>query len=152
MQAAESTSRRMGKDKTTSRGSAAAAGGMSGGGDGNDAALSEACRVLADIAEPPTMKRAFDTTLSVALLESQLSALESKTGLAMVTRDPRSGRARALTLTGWSAIAGIAAMVVLVLVGGTYAYKRYTGEPLDSTTVVLKSRPRYNRVASGGTD
>lgn len=91
------------------------------------------------------MKRAFDTTLSVALLESQLSALESKTGVAMVKRD-QAGHAQALTLTGWTAIAGVAAMVVLVLVGGTYAYKRYTGVPLDSTTVVLK-RQRYNRVA-----
>lgn len=104
--------------------------------------------MLADVAEPPNMKRAFETTLSVALLESQLSALESKTGLPMVKRD-RAGHAQALTLTGWTAIAGVAAMVVLLIAGATYGYKRYTGVPLDSTTVVLKSRPRYNRVAAG---
>ena len=101
--------------------------------------------MLADVAEPPNMKRAFETTLSIALLESQLSTLESKTGLPMVNRD-QAGHAQSLTLTGWTAIAGVAAMVVLMIVGGTYIYKRYTGAPLDSTTVVLKSRPRYNRV------
>jgi Golgi apparatus protein 1 len=130
-QAAESTSRKVVKEPA---GSPAA-----------PPQLSDQCKVLADVAEPPNMKRAFETTLSVALLESQLSALESKTGVAMVKRD-QSGHAQALTLTGWTAIAGVAAMVVLVLVGGAYAYKRYTGAPLDSTTVVLK-RSRYNRVA-----
>lgn len=108
--------------------------------------LSEECRVLADVAEPPNMKRAFETTLSVALLESQLPALESKLGLHMVNRD-QSGHAQSLTLTGWTAIAGVAALVLVIIAGGTFVYKRYTGVPLDSTTVVLKSRPRYNRVA-----
>lgn len=129
-QAAEATSRKVVKEPT--------------GSPTAPPQLSEECKVLADVAEPPNMKRAFETTLSVALLESQLSALESKTGVAMVNRD-QSGHAQSLTLTGWTAIAGVAAMVVLVLVGGTYAYKRYTGVPLDSTTVVLKRR--YNRVA-----
>lgn len=131
-QAADAAGRKIGKDKP---GSATA-----------PPQLSEVCRVLADVAEPPNMKRAFETTLSIALLETQLSALESKTGLPMVKRD-QTGHAQALTLTGWTAIAGVAAMVVLAIAGGTYFYKRYTGAPLDSTTVVLKSRPRYNRVA-----
>lgn len=130
-QLVESSSRKIGKDKVTPT---------------TAPVLTEECRVLADVAEPPNMKRAFETTLSVALLESQLSALESRTGLSMVNRDT-AGHAQSLTLTGWTAIAGVAALVVLLLTLGTYAYKRYTGIPLDSTTVVLKSRPRYNRVA-----
>ncbi|KAF8068300.1 hypothetical protein HT031_001987 [Scenedesmus sp. PABB004] len=77
--AAEGTSRKMVKEPA---GSPAA-----------PPALGEACRVLADVAEPPNMKRAFDTTLSVALLESQLSALESKTGLPLLARDRRGRRA-----------------------------------------------------------
>lgn len=108
--------------------------------------LTDECRVLADVAEPPNMKRAFETTLSAALLESQLSSLESKTGLAMLNRD-KKGNAQSVTLTGWTAIAGMAAMVVLVIAGGTFAWKRYHGMP-DATTVVLKSKPRYNRVAT----
>jgi Golgi apparatus protein 1 len=110
--------------------------------------LTDECKLLADVAEPPNMKRAFETTLSVALLESQLSSLESKTGLPLLNRD-RRGNAQSLSLTGMTAIAGMAAMVVLVAVGGTYAWRQYKGVP-DSVTVVLKSagKPRYNRVAS----
>eukprot|EP00775_Hariotina_reticulata_P012795 gene12795-12923_t len=110
--------------------------------------LSKECRMLADVAEPPNMKRAFETTLSAALFESQLSALGSKTGLSMLNRDSQ-GRAQSVTLTGGIAVAGIAAMVVLVVAGGTYAWKQYSGVP-DATTVVLKSRHRYNRIGTIG--
>jgi len=106
--------------------------------------LSDQCRMLADVAEPPNMKRAFETTLSAALLESQLSALGSTIGLPMLNRDSQ-GRAQSVTLTGWIAVAGIAAMVVLVAAGGTYAWKQYSGLP-DASTVVLKSRHRYSRI------
>ncbi len=110
--------------------------------------LTSACRALADVAEPPNMKRAFETSLSVALLETQLGALESRTGLPLVTRDG-AGVARSLTLTGWTALAGVAAMVVVAVAGGMYAWRRYTGVPTDATTVVLKTkgRPRYARIA-----
>lgn len=134
MQVAESTNRKIVKDSA------------------KDATptLSDACKLLADVAEPPNMKRAFEASLSVALLESQLSRLESSTGLAMIQRD-QQGHAQAVTLTGWTAVAGIAAMVVLVIAGGTFAWRRYHGVP-DATTVVLKSRTGYRRVATNGDD
>lgn len=132
LQAAETTSRKIVKDAPDSPSA--------------PPQLSEQCRVLADVAEPPNMKRAFETTLSVALLESQLSALESSTGLSMLNRD-RKGNAQSVTLTGWTALAGMAALVVLAMAGITYAWKRYHGVP-NAATVVLKARPRYNRVAS----
>ncbi|WIA10935.1 hypothetical protein OEZ85_011100 [Tetradesmus obliquus] len=134
LQAAEATSRKIVKEAP--------------GAPGSPPQLSDECKLLADVAEPPNMKRAFETTLSVALLESQLSSLESKTGLPLLNRD-RKGNAQSLSLTGWTAIAGMAAMVVLVAAGGTYAWRQYKGVP-DSVTVVLKSagKPRYNRVAS----
>ncbi len=93
MQAAESTGRKSLKDPAAPA----------------PATLTDTCRVLADVAEPPNMKRAFETSLSVALLESQLSVLESTTGLNMLSRD-RAGAARGVTLTGWTALAGVAAM------------------------------------------
>jgi Golgi apparatus protein 1 len=144
MQAAEAaTSRKMGPERPALAAAAPAGAGSSA------PPLSEGCRVLAEVAAPPSMQRAFDASLSVALLESQLASLEAKTGLSIVKRDPHSGKAQALTLTGWSAVAGIAAVVLLALAGAAVGYKRYRGVPLDSTTVVLKSRPRYNRVGSG---
>lgn len=132
LQAAESTSRKMVKDTPSSPSA--------------PPQLNEQCRLLADVAEPPNMKRVFETTLSAALLESQLSTIEDKTGLPMLNRD-RKGNAQSITLTGWTALAGMAALVVLAIAGITYAWKQYHGVP-DAATVVLKARPRYNRVAS----
>jgi len=90
--------------------------------------LSDKCRAIVDIAEPPNMKQAFDASLSVVLLQSQLSAVEGATGLTMMARD-RFGQPRAVTLTGWTAVLGMAAMVVLVLFGASFAYRKYRGIP-----------------------
>jgi Golgi apparatus protein 1 len=54
-----------------------------------NAKLSPQCAILADIAEPPNMKQAFDTSLSIALLKSQLDVIDSATGIPLVTRDRR---------------------------------------------------------------
>lgn len=51
------------------------------------ALLSDKCLPLVDVAEPPNMKQAFEAGLTVALLQSQLSAVESTTGLTMLKRD-----------------------------------------------------------------
>ncbi len=51
------------------------------------AVLSDKCLPLVDVAEPPNMKQAFEAGLTVALLQSQLSAVESTTGLTMLKRD-----------------------------------------------------------------
>ena len=53
------------------------------------AKLSDKCYVLADIAEPPNMKQAFDASLSFALLKSQLDKIDSATGIPLVRRDRR---------------------------------------------------------------
>ncbi len=53
------------------------------------AKLSDQCYMLADIAEPPNMKQAFDSSLSFALLRSQLDKVERATGLSLVTRNAR---------------------------------------------------------------
>ncbi len=44
-------------------------------------ALSDSCRVLVDVAEPPDMKKAFDASLSVVMMQAQLEAVEGTTGL-----------------------------------------------------------------------
>ncbi|GFH10065.1 uncharacterized protein HaLaN_05313 [Haematococcus lacustris] len=69
--------------------------------------LSDSCLLLVDIAEPPDMKKAFETSLSVVLLQSQLKAMEGATGWAMLNRD-RHGQVRSISLTGWTAGAGVA--------------------------------------------
>ncbi|EFJ50973.1 hypothetical protein VOLCADRAFT_103617 [Volvox carteri f. nagariensis] len=102
--------------------------------------LSEKCSALVDVAEPPNMKQAFEASLTVALLQSQLSAVEASTGLTMLQRD-NQGNAQALTLTGWTALLGIASMVLLVLWGINYGYRQYRGMPQQAGyTLVVKGR------------
>ncbi|GIL70396.1 hypothetical protein Vretimale_3583 [Volvox reticuliferus] len=102
--------------------------------------LSDKCSALVDVAEPPNMKQAFEASLTVALLQSQLSAVEATTGLTMLQRD-NHGNAQALTLTGWTALLGIASMVLLVLWGINYAYRQYRGVPEQAGyTLVVKGK------------
>ncbi len=42
--------------------------------------------------------------------------MEGVTGVAMLNRD-RFGNARSITITGWTAVAGMAALIVLVMWG-----------------------------------
>lgn len=103
-----------------------------------DAKLSDKCFVLADIAEPPNMKKAFESSLSFALLKDQLEKIETVTGLQTVTRDNRNGEAQGVSLTGWMALLGISAMIVLVAYGLFTAYKRFRGVPERDYTLVVK--------------
>ncbi|KAG2445817.1 hypothetical protein HXX76_000421 [Chlamydomonas incerta] len=106
------------------------------------ALLSDKCLPLVDVAEPPNMKQAFEAGLTVALLQSQLSAVESTTGLTMLKRDTQ-GNAQSLTLTGWTALMGIASMVLLVLWGANYAWRQYRGIADQSDyTLVVKGKGR----------
>lgn len=94
--------------------------------------------------------RVFEESLSVALLESQISSIESKTGATLVKRDAR-GHTAGVTLTGWSALLGIAALVVMLAASARYAWRSYAGVT-DPSTVVLKSRQqhKYARVETAG--
>ena len=59
----------------------------------------------------------------------------------------RRGTAQGLTLTGWTALLGVAALVILCVVGGMWGYKQYYGIP-DTNTVVLKGQTKYSRVSA----
>lgn len=102
--------------------------------------LSTECRVLADIAQPPDMKKAFDASLSMLMLKSQLGAVESATGVQMLNRD-RLGNARSVTLTGWTALAGVTSLLILIVWGIGFAWQKYRGVPTnkDYTLVVKKT-------------
>ncbi|GBF91163.1 2-C-methyl-D-erythritol 2,4-cyclodiphosphate synthase [Raphidocelis subcapitata] len=111
--------------------------------------MSAPCRALADAAEPPSVESAFEASLSYSLFGGRLSALEAKTGVPLVSRD-QTGHAEAITLSGWSALAGILALVATVTAGAAYGWRRWYGGPGDKSTVVLKSRGAYRRVGAGG--
>ncbi|KAG1656262.1 hypothetical protein FOA52_011910 [Chlamydomonas sp. UWO 241] len=101
--------------------------------------LSDECFVLADIAEPPNMKAAFDSSLSFASLASQLDTIGSATGISFTTKGPR-GNVRGISLTGWVAMLGMAALVVLCMFGLFVLVKKLRGGPETSGyTLVVKN-------------
>eukprot|EP00197_Chlamydomonas_leiostraca_P010927 CAMPEP_0202884756 /NCGR_PEP_ID=MMETSP1391-20130828/41312_1 /ASSEMBLY_ACC=CAM_ASM_000867 /TAXON_ID=1034604 /ORGANISM="Chlamydomonas leiostraca, Strain SAG 11-49" /LENGTH=982 /DNA_ID=CAMNT_0049567983 /DNA_START=167 /DNA_END=3115 /DNA_ORIENTATION=+ len=102
-----------------------------------NAKLSDKCFVLADIAEPPNMKQAFDASLSFALLKSQLDKIDAVTGIPLVNRD-RRGTPQGISLTGWVAMLGMTAMVVLIVYGAFTLFKRMRGIPDKDYTLVVK--------------
>lgn len=102
--------------------------------------LSAQCFLLVDIADPPDARRSFEASLSYAGLLEVLGEFGSQAGLGLVQRD-RRGAASALSLTGWAAMAGIAAFVLLLIAGMAAVYRRLRGGP-PGYTLVLKPEPR----------
>lgn len=84
------------------------------------------------------MKEAFDTSLTFAMVKSQLEAVNSVTGLSTLSYGP-NGEVRGVTLTGWVATAGMFAMAILVVYGGYRGYQHYWGvSPERDYTLVVK--------------
>lgn len=86
--------------------------------------------------------QAFDASLTFAVVSSQLSKWEDTTGLDMLEYD-NQGKPQALTLTGWTAVLGVAASVFVTVGGAYYGYQRYRDGPYRGYhTVVLKGRKK----------
>lgn len=104
--------------------------------------LSEQCYQLAVLAEPPKVQQSYDVkTLAYSALQSSLEKVEQTTGLQTLSRD-RQGGVRSVSLTGWTAVVGMAALVVLMLAGATIAVRQYIGQgSKDGYTLVMKQTP-----------
>jgi hypothetical protein len=129
-------------------GTAAAAGAAAAGAGGGAAAarrdasvptLEPRCMALLELAEPPDLPPAFDEAgAAVRAAVAQLERLQDVTGLPVTVRDAR-GRTQGVSLTGWSALLGIAALVMAVLCGVRCAWRQYRGH--SGYTLVTKAAP-----------
>ena len=104
-----------------------------------DKSLSGQCFVLADIAEPPNMKRAYESSLSVVSFTAQL---EGTTGLPLTLRDKRGG-VQGISLTGWVALLGIASCVVLSMYGIAQLVRKLRGAPETSGYTLVQKKTRH---------
>jgi hypothetical protein len=103
--------------------------------------LSEQCYALAVIAEPPKSERTFDVqSAAYSMLTSSMEKLEASTGLPTLTRN-RQGGVTAVSLTGWTALVGMASLVVVLLAGATLGVRQYLGHGRDGYTLVTKQAP-----------
>lgn len=81
------------------------------------------------------------SSLSFALLQSQLENIEETTGLPLTSRDQR-GDVRGISLTGWMATLGMTSLVVLIFYGAYTAYKHVRGIPDKDYQLVVKAGAR----------
>lgn len=103
--------------------------------------LSPRCKSLVLLAEPSDAFAQYQTSLSASVASSQVEALESKLGLRPGTLSSRN--TGGLTLTGWTAVLGIVAIVMVAAAGGVFAYRQYKGlDKHAGYTMVKKSKAR----------
>ncbi|KIZ01249.1 hypothetical protein MNEG_6714 [Monoraphidium neglectum] len=102
--------------------------------------VSDECRVLLALAEPPQLPSPFDAAgAAVRAAVQQLDRLQGATGVPVLHRDAR-GTPTGISLTGWSAVVGMAALVIAVLGGAVLALRHLRGGR-HSYTLVTKSAP-----------
>lgn len=94
-------------------------------------ALSEGCKKVVMFAVPKDPKDQFDSSLGAAALASKLGGLASP----LVARDEKTGSA-SVTITGWVALVSLGALVMVIIGGAYWAYRKYTGQDRPYTLVV----------------
>lgn len=91
--------------------------------------LSPACRAFLDVALPADRFDEFQGAMTATAVVTQLAAIESSMGLkegTLYNPAATSGK-EVLTLTGWAALAGVFALVTVVLSGVVYGVRRWMG-------------------------
>lgn len=103
------------------------------------ASLSAACQDLVLLAEPTDAFAQYQTSLSASTVSSQVESLEAKLGLARGTLTSQNNSG--LTLTGWTAVIGMVAIIVVSIAGAILGYRRYKGlDKHSGYTMVKKAR------------
>ena len=105
--------------------------------------LSEECWHLAWLAEPPDMHEDFNTDLAtMQLVTAGLERLEGMTGLGLVERNVQGG-STGVSLTGWTALIGMAALMLVLFGGVVYGLKQwFWGPEKEGYTLVMKTAPK----------
>jgi len=103
----------------------------------DNAALTEGCKKMVMLAAPKDAKALFDGEMTTAAVVSKVEEIEKKAGLmaAFIKNDKTSGSSM-VTLTGWIALAAMAALIVVLISGVVFAYRKYTGQDKPYTLVV----------------
>ena len=103
--------------------------------------LSPQCRDLVLLAEPTDAFAQYQTSLSATAVSSQVENLERSLGLSAGTLTSRNRGG--LTLTGWSAVFGILAILAVTAAGAIFAYRRYKGlDKHAGYTMVKKAKSK----------
>jgi hypothetical protein len=96
--------------------------------------LTETCKKLVDIAAPADANKEFESGLASISIMKKISQIAGNTQGALIN-DEKTGMA-AITITGWVAMASVAALVVVIIGGAYYGYRKMTGQDKPYTLVV----------------
>ena len=112
-----------------------------------EASLSSRCQDLVLLAEPTDAFAQYQTSLSASTVSSQVESLEAKLGLSRGTLSSQNNSG--LTLTGWTAVVGMVAIIVVTIAGAVLGYRRYKGLDRHSGYTMVK-KARGKQLELGG--
>jgi Golgi apparatus protein 1 len=88
--------------------------------------LQPACKEIVQLAEPGDAFSAFTASMNASAIASHVKSIEAKFGLKEGTLTPRDDSG-ILTLTGWSAVLGVLAIIAVAIGAGVHGYRKYHG-------------------------
>ncbi|EFN51157.1 hypothetical protein CHLNCDRAFT_141382 [Chlorella variabilis] len=105
-----------------------------------EAQLAPDCLAFLDLAAPANAYAGFQDSLTATAMVTQLATIEASLGLKQGTlHNPAATAGQGvLTLTGWVAVAGVFALVTLVMALGVALARRYSGAGSHRYTMVVK--------------
>lgn len=100
--------------------------------------VSEPCAMLVRLAAPSDPKKLFDDSMTTAAVVSRLEQVQqTAASYGLSKRDYGTGRS-VVTLTGWVALASFSALIALLIMGGVFIVRRYTGIGRGPYQLVVK--------------
>jgi len=104
-----------------------------------DKPMSDSCHMIVNIAAPKDAKQMFDDEMTTSYVVSKVEEIERAATLnnAFVETNPATGN-NMVTLTGWVALAAVTALVIVIVGGAVFAYRKYTGSDKSGYTLVVK--------------
>jgi len=98
--------------------------------------VSEACTHIINVAAPADVKTMFDDEMTTAAVVHKVEEIERAAGMQAAFMQKDASGNNSITLTGWVALASLSALVVVIVSGSVYAYRKYTGQDKPYTLVV----------------
>ena len=97
--------------------------------------ISTYLEVISDVQDAQAL---FMSDMSTSAVADKVLALQNAAGIKAPLVNPRGSGVKAITLTGWGALAALTALITLIVGGSYFAYKKYVS-PDPSYVMVSKS-------------
>ncbi|KAL0026108.1 hypothetical protein WJX79_000228 [Trebouxia sp. C0005] len=100
--------------------------------------MAQGCKNLVIAAAPKDVQALFVSDMSSSAMADKFMALQNAAGIKTPLVNPRGSGIKAITLTGWGALAALTAPITVIVGGAYFGYRRYIS-PDTSYVMVSKS-------------